>query len=138
MNKDFLNQYTDLQEEIKELEKRIDNLSNFKYEYDKVRGSSNEFPYTERSFYIEGYNIQDIDKLNEIKNILIDRKNKCENMKVEIERFISTIPDSRTRRVFQYRYLDGLSWQKIAFKIGRHDESYPRKIIHDRYLEELE
>lgn len=137
MNKDFLKQYVDLQAEIKELEKRIDEID-FKYEYDKVRGSSNEFPYTERSFYIEGYNIQDIDKLNEIKNILIDRKNKCENMKVEIERFISTIPDSRTRRVFQYRYLDGLSWQKIAFKIGRHDESYPRKIIHDRYLEELE
>lgn len=137
MNKDFLKQYVDLQAEIKELEKRIDNLSKFKYEYDKVRGSSNEFPYTEKSFFIEGYNIQDIDRLNKIRDILTDRMTKCEEMKVEIERFISSIPSSLTRRVFQYRYINGWSWQRIAFKIGKHDESYPRKMVHDKYLEGL-
>lgn len=136
--KELLKQYNDLQEEIKDLKKRIDKLSDFKIERDKVTGSDSEFPYIKRSFTIEGYNIQNIDRLNELKKLLIDRKSKCEDMKLEIEKFISSIPDSKTRRVFQYRYIDGLSWQAIAYRIGKHDESYPRKMIHDKYLEGLE
>lgn len=135
--KKLLTQYTDLQEEIKDLEKRIKKLENFKVEHDKVTGSNNEFPYQPRSFTIEGYNIQDVDRANELKTLLVERKDKCEDMKIEIEKFISTIPDSRTRRVFQYRYVDGLSWQAIAMRLGRVHESYPRK-IHDRHLEGLE
>ncbi len=134
----LLKQYNSLIEEIKDLEKRIDKLSNFKVEHDKVVGSDSEFPYIKRSFTIEGYNIQDIDRVNELKEVLIDRKNQCEEFKLQIEKFISNIPDSRTRRVFQYRYIDGLSWQAIAHRIGKHDESYPRKIIHDKYLEGLD
>ena len=59
-------------------------------------------------------------------------------MKLEIEEFISSIPDSRTRRVFQYRYIDNLNWYQIARRLGKYDESYPRKVIHDKYLEGLE
>lgn len=136
--KKLLTQYTDLQAEIKDLEKRIDKLSNFKVEHDIVTGSNNEFPYQPRSFKIEGYNIQDVDRLNKVKSLLVERKDKCEDLKLEIEKFISTIPDSRTRRVFQYRYIDNLSWQAIAMRIGKYDESYPRKVIHDKYLEGLE
>lgn len=135
--KKLLKQYTDLQAEIKDLEKRIDKLSNFKVEHDKVTGSNSEFPYQPRSFTIEGYNIQSVDRLNETKSLLIDRKKDCEDMKLEIEKFISNIPDSRTRRVFQYRYIDNLSWQAIARRIGKYDESYPRKVVHDKYLEGL-
>ena len=136
--KKLLSQYIDLQQEIKDLEKRIERLSNFKVEHDVVTGSNSEFPYQPRSFTIEGYNIQDIDRLNKVKSLLVDRKNDCEDMKLEIEKFISTIPDSRTRRVFQYRYVDGLSWQAIAMRIGKVHESYPRRDIHDKYLEGLE
>lgn len=134
--KKLLAQYTDLNAEIKDLEKRIDKLSNFKVEHDKVVGSDSEFPYIKRSFTIEGYNIQDIDRLNELKDLLVDRKNKCEEMKLEIEKFISSIPDSRTRRIFQYRYIDGLTWLQIAMRMNKVHESYPRK-IHDRYLENI-
>ena len=135
--KDILKQYKDLQHEIKELEKRIKRLENYKVERDKVRGSSSEFPYTLRSFTIEGYNIREMDRVRKLKKILVKRKSECESMKIEIEEFISSIPDSRTRRVFQYRYIDNLSWLQIANRIGRHDESYPRKLIHDKYLENL-
>lgn len=134
--KKLLTQYTDLQAEIKDLEKRIKKLENFKVEHDKVVGSDSEFPYRPRSFKIEGYNIRDIDRLNELKEVLIERKIKCEELKLEIEKFISNIPDSRTRRVFQYRYIDGLTWLQIAMRMNKVHESYPRK-IHDRYLENM-
>ncbi len=139
--KALLKQYRDLQIEIKELENRIKKLENCTYEveHDVVRGSDNVFPYTEKTFHIEGYNIQDIDKrnkrLNQLEKLLIKRKDKCEDMKLQIEEFINTIPDSRTRRVFQYRYIDNLNWLEIAHRIGKYDESYPRKVIHDKYLE---
>ncbi len=135
--KHLLKQYTDLQSEIKDLEKRIKKLENFKVEHDIVTGSNNEFPYQPRSFKIEGYNIQDVDRANELKTLLVERKDKCEDMKIEIEKFISTIPDSMTRRVFQYKYIDCLTWRQIAYRIGRHDESYPRKVVHNAYLEGL-
>lgn len=136
--KELLKQYNDLQEEIKDLKKKIDKLSDFKIERDKVTGSDSEFPYIKRSFTIEGYNIQDIDRLNKLKELLVMRKLKCEEMKLEIEKFISNIPDSRTRRVFQYRYIDGLTWLQIARRIGKYEESYPRKVIHDKYLDGIE
>lgn len=132
----LLKQYTDLQAEIKDLRKRIDKLSDFKVEHDTVTGSENEFPYIKRSFKIKGYNIQDIDRLNELKEVLIERKIKCEDMRLQIEKFISNIPDSRTRRIFQYRYIDGLTWLQIAMRMNKVHESYPRK-IHDRYLENI-
>lgn len=51
--------------------------------------------------------------------------------------FISDIPDSRTRRVFQYWYIDNLSWQAIANEDWKLHDSYPRRDIHDKYLEDL-
>lgn len=141
--KELLSQYNDLKMEISELESKIKKLENYEaqHERDKVKGSSSHFPYTQRSFNIEGYNILEEEKKGErlikLKNLLLKRKSRCEDMKLQIEEFINTIPDSKTRRVFQYRYIDNLGWQAIASRIGKAHESYPRKEIHDKYLNNL-
>lgn len=140
----LLIQYKDLIEEIYDLEKEIDRLEKLeiKHERDKVKGSNPEFPYQAMSFTIEGYNIQEEERINYLiskkKEILVKRKAKCETLKLQIEEFISSIPDSLTRRVFRYRYIDGLSWRAIAYRIGKYDESYPRKLVHDKYLDSLD
>ncbi len=127
----LLKQYKDLCREINELENNyIKKLENRNVS-DIVTGSNNEFPYQIMSFKVEG--LAHTDKLREV---LIERKVKCEQLKIKIEEFISNIPDSRTRRIFQYRYIDGLTWQQVSRRIGGYEESYPRK-IHDRYLEGL-
>lgn len=139
MNKEKLNQYNSLTREIKSLEKRIEKTKQKQsIVSDKVSASNREFPYQPISITIQGQDYQKMERLRKLNNILYCRKNKCEDMKIEIETFISSIEDSLTRRVFQYRYIDNLSWQSIAMRIGRHDESYPRKLIHDTYLEGLE
>lgn len=144
VGKEILKQYNSLLEEIKNLERKIDRLekSEPQHEIDSVRGSNPYFPYEAKNFTIEGYNIIDEEKkdckLEKMLNILYSRNIKCKDMKIQIEEFISNIPDSLTRRVFQYRYVDNLEWLPIARKIGRHEESYPRKVIHDKYLEGLE
>ncbi|MGB4435392.1 MAG: hypothetical protein WBI45_08085 [Defluviitoga tunisiensis] len=126
----LLKQYKDLCREIKELENYIKKLENRNVS-DIVAGSNNEFPYQIVNFKIEG--LAHTDKLREV---LIERKVKCEQLKIKIEEFISNIPDSRTRRIFQYRYIDGLTWLQIAMRMNKVHESYPRK-IHDRYLENI-
>lgn len=141
--KELLRQYNSILEEIKELNREIAQLEKkeVRHEVDKVKGSNAEFPYQPRNFTIAGYNVQEEEqnfkRIITKKTILARRKNKCEDLKLEIEEFINNIPDSLTRRVFRYRYIDGLEWRPIARKIGRFDESYPRKIIHDKYLENL-
>lgn len=50
--------------------------------------------------------------------------------------FIDDLPESRLRRIFSFRYIDGLTWLQVAYRIGEYDEQYPRK-IHDRFLKKL-
>lgn len=63
------------------------------------------------------------------------RRADCMDELGRLYAFIDGIPDSRLRRIFAFRYIDGLSWQQVAFRIGEHDEQYPRK-LHNRYLKE--
>ena len=135
--KQTLRQYNSIREEIKELRREIAKLERQeKYATDKVAGSDDQFPYAKKHFTISGI-VEDKNLIRK-KEILIDRLKKCEKIKIEIDKFITEIPDSLTRRVFRYRYIEGLTWLQIAYRIGKHDESYPRKVIHDRYLEGLE
>ncbi|WP_222927699.1 hypothetical protein [Biomaibacter acetigenes] len=69
-HKELLQQYTDLQAEIKDLEDRIRKLENQadKIVQDSVIGSDPHFPYTERSFHIEGYSDKKQRRLSRLKN----------------------------------------------------------------------
>ena len=48
-------------------------------------------------------------------------------------RFISEVEDSQMRQILTLRYLNGLTWQRIATEIGETDESYPRR-KHNKFL----
>lgn len=54
-----------------------------------------------------------------------------------IYRYIAGLPDPQIRLIFSLRYLDCLSWQKIAWRMGESDESYPRR-KHNLYLKAAE
>ena len=47
--------------------------------------------------------------------------------------WIDEIQDSEMRQIFRYRYIDVMTWQRVAFAMGYGDESYFRK-KHDRYI----
>lgn len=98
--------------------------------YGAVRGSDREFPYIQRTIKVEG--------ITSTKDNLryLARLDRLRKKKESIECFVDSIDDSLTRRVFEYRYITGKrkpSWLEIAFKIGKNDESYPRR-IHNKYL----
>lgn len=128
MNKEKLRQYRDLVEEVKYLQGKYEDSK--KVVQDKVTGSNPNFPYNIQEIVIEGINEDDYRKYS----ILL--KNKIKELiktKMEIETFIMDIPDSRIRRIFYMRYIEGYTWLKISMKLGSYDESYSRK-LHDRYI----
>lgn len=49
---------------------------------------------------------------------------------------IDAAPDSQVRRILAARYIDGMIWKEVAFRIGETDEQVPRR-IHNRYVKQL-
>lgn len=70
-----------------------------------------------------------------LEQLLADHMHRAVCELLRLQTIINEIPDSELRLIFYYRYIKGLSWSAIAFRIGRHDEQIPRK-KHDRYLKE--
>ncbi len=147
IGKKELVQYQNLQKEIRDLENRIKRLENDKdaTEYGVVKASSKSFPFTEHLVRVSGATTGEtkttierrrINKIN-LKYLFENKKSELVELQLEIEKFINDIPDSTIRHVFRLRYYDKMSWQKIAFEIGKHDESYPRQEIHDKYLDKI-
>ena len=74
--------------------------------------------------------------LDRARTLMEARRWACMEELGRLYAFIDDIPDSRLRRIFAFRYIDGLSWLQVAFKIGEHDEQYPRR-LHNRYVREV-
>lgn len=75
-----------------------------------------------------------IDKLSEYVAEIADLKwlidlnlQKCFFELNRLNRFINTVEDSEMRLILSLRYINGLSWQQIAYSIGEWDEQYPRR-----------
>ena len=127
MTVEELSQYRSLKKEIDELAEQVRRIECT----DVVRGSDAEFPYIQHNIKVNGADSAMI-QYGELKKQLAD----CREEYRKLNHFINSIQDSETRRIFRLRYMEGLSWQAIAMRIGEHDESYPRR-KHKKYLENL-
>ena len=126
MTKEKLEQYRSIVNEMDEVRDRLNNNT----VSDTVTGSDTQFPYIKHTISISGV------AENEKNNADMRLYNALQKRKLVIDNFICNIEDSETRRIFRYRYIEGNSkpsWQWIAFKIGHHDEQYPRR-KHNRFL----
>ncbi len=52
------------------------------------------------------------------KRLLEAARTKRKQEKQKLLEFIQTIPDSQTRQIFTYRFVDTLTWGQVARKIG--------------------
>lgn len=88
---------------------------------DRVSGSAHEFPYTAKSFHIEGLSypvVKDPDELDRRAAILQERLQKAEEIKRQVEAWMLTIPQ-RMQRIIRYRVFEELSWNEVAIRMGR-------------------
>lgn len=80
-------------------------------------------------------------KQNESREILIDMKIRYEEQEqrllTEMSRMLRMIeeyPDSLTRLILRYRFIDGLSWGQIAFKLGGNNTSDSVRMMAQRVI----
>lgn len=123
MDKEILKQYIDACEQVKEAKEDILRLkkNRKKIVQDRVSGSAHEFPYTAKSFHIEGLAypvVKDPDELDRREAILQERLQKAEEIKRQVEAWMLTIPQ-RMQRIIRYRVFEELSWNEVAIRMGR-------------------
>ena len=139
MTKELLNNYRYLDEVIKKDEAKLQYYKdNPPSAYvGKVQASNKEFPYQRTSIEVSGCEIKDRrawkQKQYELIAKLHSERAEFEQMKLEIDIFLTTIFDSRDRLIFEYLYRDGMTQQEVADKLFL-DRSTVSKIV-DRYLE---
>ena len=122
MDKNILSQYIDACELIKETEEEIKKLNRKKKTViqTNVSGSNPEFPYNPQHFKIQGttFNYADDSQLRYQKKILEERKSQAEQLKINVEGWLNTIPP-RMQRIIKYKVFEELTWQQVARKMGR-------------------
>lgn len=125
VSKEILIQYSDLQEEIKEIrqrikktERQIERIEREGTVRDKVMGGDGGL----QSFNIEGFPYPEYSRK---KTLLHSRKATLVNLEMElletlnkVEEFIASVDDSRMRRIINLRFVENFSWNKVADCIG--------------------
>lgn len=122
MKMDILADYIDTCVLIHETEEALERMKNRQKDMakDSVRGSMHEFPYAPKTYVVEGIDYSETRQraIYAEEQLLRERKARAEKMKLEVEKWMNTLP-SRKQRIIKYKYFDGLSWEQTAQKLGR-------------------
>ncbi|MGN0276477.1 MAG: sigma-70 family RNA polymerase sigma factor [Hominisplanchenecus sp.] len=136
MTREKLKQYRALKKEIEKLDKDIDKLYEKNMDIPtvkgKVTGSSKDFPYIQTHMTVEMQEPREADLISRRIRIKRKRKEEAEQQAFEIERFISNIPDSTDRQIFEMMFLDGKKQKEISEDVGLERSGISKRI--SRYL----
>lgn len=67
-----------------------------------------------------------------------NNKLRCLALKLKTESFIFDIDDSFLRRIFEARYIKGMSWAAVSVALGGFYSADSLRMAHNRYLNLLE
>ena len=70
----------------------------------------------------------------DLKAIIAAKQQQYIHERNRLERYIVGIPDSLTRQIFTLRFIDGLSWRRVAYSIGGGNTEDSVKKVCYRYL----
>lgn len=143
VTKKVLSQYSDLQEEVKEvrlkierLEKDISKIEAGEMVIDSVSGGDGG----KQHFKIEGIPFPEYSRK---KTLLYARKATLQLLEDdllektnEVEEFIASVDDSRIRRIINLRFLENQSWNKVADQIGGNNTEDSVRKAFDRFMKE--
>ena len=142
ISKEILIQYSDLQEEVKEVRERIvkteRQIAKIEEEgsvIDTVTGGSGN----NQHFKIEGFPYPEY---NRKKTLLYARKATLASLEMElletlnqVEEFIASVADSRMRRIVNFRFIENLSWNQTAHRIGGNATADSIRMEFNRFME---
>lgn len=132
MDKEELGKYRALKREVEQLEDRINKLcaksDDIPVVKGKVKASSPVFPYTEHRVSVQMSLPEAADRISRLMRIYEQRKAEAEEVILKIEQYISSIPDSEIRQIFQMRFIDGMKQEIIAKNMKMDRSSVSKKI----------
>nr|DAZ40704.1 MAG TPA: Protein of unknown function (DUF722) [Caudoviricetes sp.] len=139
MDKEILKQYIDACEQVREAKAALLKIkkSRKRVEQDRVTGSAHEFPYTAKSFHIEGLAypaIKDPDELDRREAILRERLRRAEEIKQQVDLWMLTIPQ-RMQRIIRYKIFEDMTWTEVAARMGRNATELSVKKEYQRFME---
>lgn len=74
----------------------------------------------------------------DLQAIIAAKQIQCIHERQRLERYIATVPDSLTRMIMTYRFVNGLPWAQVAYSIGGgNTEDSVKKRVY-RYLDSTE
>ena len=140
VDKQILYQYIDACELIRETEVEIRRIKwqRKRIEQDVVKGSSHDFPYTPTNFHVEGLGytvIRDPRSLEVQEKILEQRKAAAEEIKLQVEAWLVTVPP-RMQRIIRYKVFEGLTCGQVAARMGRKATADSVKKEFQRFMAE--
>ena len=137
VDKQILYQYIDACELVRETEREIEQIRRRRREIvtDKVRGSSYDFPFGQISYTVRGipYDAQDQEMLDRKERILEERKAAAEAIKLQVEEWMVTVPP-RMQRIIRYKVFEGMTWKKVAQRMGRKNTENGLKKEFERFM----
>ena len=142
VSKEILIQYSDLQQEVKEInekiektEKQIAKIEKEGNVIDTVSGGNGGIQH----FKIEGFPYPEYTRK---KNLLYSRKLVLTELELElletlneVEEFISSVKDSHMRRIINLRFVENLSWNEVADRIGGGNTEGSIKMAFQRFMD---
>ena len=145
IEKHILEQYTDMQEEHKDILRRIrrieDQIAKMEESGYTVADSvacGKKGKKAIKTVKVEGFPHPDYERkralLRRYKAKLKLFEEDLTEKQIEVEEYIQSIEDSRIRRIMRYRYLDNLTWQQVAHRMGKHHTAEGCRSAHDRFL----
>lgn len=148
MDKSILIQYSDMEEEIKDLRRRIQKMSD---EINKLSVVSDSVKGTRRdgtigNIKITGYPEPRYWRMKDIlegrQKKLTEAEEKLLELTGEVEKYIDSIEISELRIMFRLYYVDNLTWYQVAMKMN---DMFPKRRIkytedscrkrHERFFE---
>lgn len=143
ISKEILIQYSDLQEEVKEVRERIEKteMQIVKIEeegnvVDSVCGGNGG----NQHFKIEGFPYPEYSRK---KTLLYARKATLASLEMElmetlnqVEEFIASLDDSRMRRIINFRFIDKLSWVQVANRLDSNSTADGVRMEFNRFMEQ--
>lgn len=134
MDKEQLSQLRHLKKEIEIIENQMDGLK-ISVVTDSVRGSSPNFPYAAHKINITGADYQTYEnRLDRLRKRIGKKRVELISLVEEITEYIDTVEDSLIRQIIILRYVNGLTWEGVAEKIGGNNTADSVRMLHNRFL----
>lgn len=140
MDKSVLSQINSIREEIKDLNKIIDNINKkpINIVTDSVKGSSASYPYIQHNCIIEGIDnkkvISNSRNRKKYEKQIKSKEYKLGKLINRLEYELNYVEESDIRRIIRYKYEEDLNWVQIMFKMNYNNEDTARKKL-ERFLE---